>query len=150
MTVADTLEFLLGRWSVERRLSDLDAGRSGTFDGAAWVEPTSGRQSQDGRYARYREAGRLRLDGYDGAASRGLLYHGQHAGSAFITFADGRPFVECDLRSGAWDSEHVCGDDHYAISFLVCSADELREVWRVRGPAKAYDAETTLRRIPKI
>jgi len=39
------------------------------------------------------------------------------------------------------------GADDYQISTVVEPPDLLRETWRVRGPAKRYDATTTLRRV---
>lgn len=64
-----------------------------------------------------------------------------------LHFSDGRPYVELDLRSGAWQAVHDCGADRYEIETVVRSASTIEERWRVRGPAKDYTALTTLTRV---
>lgn len=146
--VPDTVGFVVGRWSVERRITDRYAAGSGVFEGEAAVvlRPTS--EAGGARVADYHERGRMSLARYHGDAERRLRYVGLRTGGALITFADGRPFVDCDLQSGAWSSRHRCGEDVYDIHFEVVSDSELTEVWRVSGPAKSYRARTRARRLP--
>jgi hypothetical protein len=59
-----------------------------------------------------------------------------------IYFVDGRPFVDLDLRTGAWRSAHVCDEDRHEIATLVRSRDVVEERWRVRGPATDFEATT--------
>jgi hypothetical protein len=58
-------------------------------------------------------------------------------------------YVDLDLRSGTWRSLHPCAEDHYEIVTVVRSPDEVEERWRVRGPAKDYEAVTMLRRLDR-
>lgn len=142
MRIADTSGFLLGSWSVERVISDHLSGLAGSFSGTADVHP------QAGGTAQYDEVGTLRYGPRDGAARRSLICVRQPDATVLFTFRDGRRYVDCDLRSGSWQAEHTCGDDHYTLAFHAHSEDVLEELWWVRGPAKNYDARTILRRRP--
>lgn len=139
-TAVDTFRFVLGTWSVERSLEDRRTGTCGSFVGSATVvEVTDGR-------ARYAEEGELCLGAHRGLARRRLLYARRDAASVMAYFADGRPFVDLDLRTGVWRSVHDCGADRYEITTVVREAGVMQERWRVRGPDKDYDAATTLTR----
>ena len=153
----DTFSFLLGGWTVERTIDDRRAGVEGTFRGTLAVDadPALGacrfrglgtRPVTGVRRARYEERGHVRFGDHEGPASRGLVCLGRVDGTMAIEFADGRPFVECDLRTGGWLAGHPCGADRYELRFTVVSTDVLGEHWRVRGPAKDYEAWTTYRR----
>jgi hypothetical protein len=63
-----------------------------------------------------------------------------------VAFADGRPFHPLDLDGGP--VEHRCGEDRYAGSYRLRDADTLDVRWRVTGPAKDLEIETTYRRAP--
>jgi Family of unknown function (DUF6314) len=157
--VPDTLSFLLGSGTVERRIRDARAGADGTFDGTLTVEPEPvsqlephpdpgfGSAATRARRARYEERGLLRLGTFGGPAGRRLVCVGRADGTMLVEFADGRPFVVWDLRSGAWVAHHPCRADHYELRFAVGSADVVEEHWRVGGPAKDYQAWTTYRRV---
>lgn len=97
--------------------------------------------------ARYDEEGELRFGAHVGPATRRLGFTRVGDGAVTLHFADGRPFVDLDLRSGAWSGVHSCGDDRYEITTVVRSHAVVQEHWRVRGPVKAYDAATTLVRV---
>lgn len=97
--------------------------------------------------ARYDEQGELHFGAHVGPASRRLGYTRLSTGAAMLHFVDGRPFVDLDLRSGAWRSAHSCGDDLYEIATIVRSSAVVQENWRVTGPGKGYDAVTTLVRV---
>jgi hypothetical protein len=151
--VEDTLGFLLGRWAVERFIDDRLTGAHGVFRGEATMEEVSGHRSEAGvekRVGIYHEVGELRLGAHCGEARRELRYVAQRDGTALVLFADGRPFVPLDLRSRGWQAHHPCGADSYEIAVEVRSAQEVVERWRVRGPAKDYDAVTTLRRLGPV
>jgi hypothetical protein len=120
---------LTGRWTIERRVRDLQAGASGRFQGIATITP-------DGRWV---EEGVLELGPYRGPARRELRIVGDE-----VQFADGRPFHPLDL-SGA-PVEHVCGDDRYVGRFRRLSADALDVVWEVTGPHKQQRIDTSYRR----
>ena len=145
MTVADTLDFLVGTWTVERLIDDHRSGIRGRFDGTAVLLPEEG--AEPVTRASYQEAGELRFGEHTGPASRRLTYV-RSGGAVLLYFADGRPYTDLDLRSGTWETEHPCVADLYAVRTEVCAPDELRERWRVRGPDKDYDAVTVLRRQP--
>lgn len=146
--VADTLDFLLGGWAVERTLTDYRSGLRGLFHGTADLRvPLPGSGPACPGHARYEEAGLLRFGGYQGTAVRRLDLLRLPDAAVAINFTDGRKFVDCDLRSGSWSAEHRCGKDRYELTFSVRSPDVFDEHWRVLGPAKDYTAWTTLRRL---
>lgn len=150
VVILDTLDFLLGTWRIARVIEDHRSRTCGSFDGMATLTTkTTHRDAARGMRARYEEAGEMRLDGYVGHAHRLLEYRREAADDPrlMLYFADGRPFVDLDLRSGAWQSDHPCGDDRYEIATFVRSDDLVQERWRVRGPTKDYDATTTLLRV---
>lgn len=98
------------------------------------------------RWASYQEVGQLSLGGHEGTATRRLRYRRRVDGAVLMEFGDGRPFVACDLRGGRWQAYHSCGEDRYELRYVVRAQDLLEEHWRVRGPAKDYEAWTTLQR----
>jgi hypothetical protein len=171
MQIADTLGFLLGEWQVTRSIDDRRQGVTGwfegtaSFEGTAWFEGTAsfegtawfgetpdgdqappGRGGGPGSRARYLESGELHLGSHTGLARRRLECRRLHDLAVMLHFSDGRPFVDLDLRSGAWRSDYLCGEDRYQLSTVVHSRDVVRERWRVEGPTKDYEAVTTLTR----
>lgn len=146
--ILDTLAFLMGTWNLDRSIEDHRSGIGGSFAGkAALVKVEPNQRSVLGERARYDEEGELRFGTHVGPASRRLGYRQLNSGAAMLHFADGRPFADLDLRSGAWRSVHSCGDDRYEITTIVRSCRVVQENWRVRGPSKAYEAATTLVRV---
>ena len=144
--VADTFDYLLGRWSVHRSLVHRD-GQAGTFVGTGAFTAVAG-VDESARRARYQEAGSLRFGELSGQATRRLDYvAGTRGGPVAVLFGDGRLFIEVDLTAGSSTAHHRCGEDDYEITIRVLSAGVVEERWRVRGPAKAYDALTTLIRL---
>jgi hypothetical protein len=159
--VADTLELLLGRWCLDRRLTDRRAGVTGRFTGEGQFVPAPGTGRRAGGGAatedaasrccaelRYAEHGELLFGDYAGTASRALIYRGRPDGSADVRFGDGREFYRLDLGSGCWQAGHSCGRDHYAVSWRVLAENLLREHWTATGPGKDYETVTTLSRLP--
>jgi hypothetical protein len=156
MVVTDTLEFLLGTWTVDRSIEDHRSGISGHFRGTAVFAPAEGEPGVEAEgamaagsvavaRASFLETGELTYGGHATPARRGLDYIGRD-GAALLYFTDGRLYIDLDLRAGAWRAEHLCSADRYEVRTVVRSRDQVREEWRVRGPGKDYDATTTLRR----
>ncbi len=139
MDVEDTLSYLNGTWTLSRAIVDHAGGVTGSFDGDAQVRTR-------GRRGRYEERGRLSFGSYDGSAQRALELIGTDDGSVAVQFIDGRPFFALDLSGGICGVVHQCSRDRYELEFEVSSADLLLERWRVRGPAKHYEARTIWRR----
>jgi len=127
----DPIAFLAGRWRVHRRLTDLETGTEGRFDGVADF-------GLDGTWV---ETGRLRFGAYDGEARRVL-----RVVAGGVEFEDGRPFHPLDLTGGACAVEHLCGEDRYAGEYCVLGPDALRVVWFVTGPRKQQVIESVYRR----
>lgn len=147
MEVTDTLAHLIGTWTVARTIRDHRAGADGSFEGTLSVTPEPGGRAAPHWRARYEERGRFRLGAHDGPAARSLVCVGREDGSVLLHLPNGRPFVVCDLRSGTWRACHPCAEDRYDLRFTVVAAEVLEEHWRVRGPAKDYEAWTTYRRV---
>jgi hypothetical protein len=163
LLVTDTLDFLRGRWRIERRIADHRAGGTGTFDGVARFEAEGGEAEgaeaegaeAEGAEAEgaevkgtevlaYHEDGELRFGGHRGPASRSLIYRRRPDGTADVCFADGREFYRLDARSGAWQGQHDCGHDRYTVAGEMLDSGRFRERWRVRGPDKDYEITTIL------
>ena len=147
MVVTDTLDFLIGTWTVERSIDDHRSGISGHFEGTAVLAGLPQDAASVAR-APYQETGELRYGDHAGPARRSLDYV-RRGGAVMLYFTNGRPYVGLDLRSGSWRAEHPCVADLYEVTTIVRTPDELQELWRVRGPDKNYDATTTLRRVPR-
>ncbi|KQM24361.1 hypothetical protein ASL10_14010 [Frigoribacterium sp. Leaf8] len=141
---AETLALLLGRWSVTREIDDHRTGEHARFDGTATIEEA--RAGSD-LVATYDEAGELVVADRRTPATRRLGYGARGDGSLDVRFADGRHFVDLDLRSGAWEAHHPCAPDAYLVETRVLSPTSFEERWTVRGPAKSYDALTTYERV---
>jgi hypothetical protein len=143
----DTLAFLLGAWRLERTITDHRSGTAGSFNGeATLIEIDADGGSSIPERAHYEELGELRFGAHGSSARRTLDYVRLSDGSVLLCFADGRPFIELDLRAGTCRRTHDCGEDVYEIEMAVISDDLVEERWRVRGPAKDYSAVTALSR----
>jgi hypothetical protein len=141
MEIVDTLGFLRGTWAIVRSIEDHRIGTRGSFKGTATLIslPIDSDVALEPR-AHYAEVGELRFGTHTGRARRTLEYRQVDAVTVMIYFADGRPFVDLDLRTGVWQSDHVCGDDRHEIATFVRSGDMVVERWRVRGPMTDYEA----------
>ena len=149
MQITDTLTFLFGTWDLSRSIQDHRSGTRGLFSGrailAAGAGAGAGAGASAGR-ARYDEEGELSFGAHQGPASRHLAYARLDNASVFLYFSNGRPFVDLDLRTGAWHSSHDCVDDRYEIETVVRSDRVIQEFWRVTGPDTSWEAVTTLTR----
>lgn len=162
MRVSDTLAFAAGHWRIERVLADHRSGTQGRFTGQAVLgEPDlpgatatpraattpaaiTAATSGAGAVLSYLETGELRFGPHTGPATRSLCYQGPPDGTVDVRFADGHLFYRLDLRSGHCTAVHQCRADRYEITYLVLGEDLMEERWRVRGPAKDYEATATL------
>lgn len=131
------IALLAGIWDVRRRLLDRRSGRAGEFVGTASFE-------RDRDRLRWIEHGRIRFGGHDGPAGRRLSIVPAPEGW-MVEFDDGRPFHPLVLDRAV---EHVCGDDRYVGEYQLRDPDTLEVRWRVSGPAKDLEIETTYRREP--
>lgn len=145
---SDVLDFLCGRWRIERRIADHRGGGTGTFDGMARFEARGGEahggEAHGGQGLAYHEHGELRFGGHHGPASRSLIYRRRPDGTGDVRFADGREFYRLDARSGYWQGQHDCGRDHYTVAGDILDSGMFQERWRVRGPDKDYEITTIL------
>jgi uncharacterized protein DUF6314 len=98
----------------------------------------------DGDGLRWTEEGRLRFGGHDGPAGRRLAVV-PAGGGWLVKFADGRPFHPLVLDEPV---RHACGEDRYDGRYRLRDPDTLEVRWRVTGPSKDLEIETTYRRVP--
>ncbi len=151
MDVPDAFNYLLGSWSVERRIDDRLSRRIGRFAGSGSFTWSAAADDElravvgvtvppAPSTACYREAGTLRWHGRDVPCGRVLVATPTDAGGAALRFQDGRHFIDVDLRFGVCEERHCCGDDLYLITFRVHSEGCYEETWQVRGPRKDYTA----------
>jgi hypothetical protein len=139
MQVADTLGFLLGEWRLDRVINDYRGAVRASFHGVATV--TTGWQG-----GCYLEISEMCTGAYRGPARRVLRYVTFDDMTLRLSFSDGRPFVDLDLRSGIWWATHPCGEDTHELTTVVLSDDVVEERWHVVGPLTHYAATTTLTR----
>lgn len=148
MEIVDTFTFLLGRWTLERFVTDHRSGMDGRFEGSVVIAEAHTDQNHPfDRRACYDETGTLHFGGHVGTASRRLELVRLEHGAVMLYFADGQPFVDLDFRSGTWRSVHPCGEDHHEVVTVARSLDLVEEHWRVRGPTEDYGAVAILRRL---
>ena len=134
--VTDLAAFLAGRWDVERTLRHGD--ERGAFVGTATFE-------REGDGLVWDEEGELRLESYDGSASRRLRI--VPAPPAWeVRFDDGRPFHPLDLAGGRCAAVHHCGPDLYEGEYVVLGDGALDVFWRVTGPEKDQEIVSRYRR----
>jgi hypothetical protein len=151
MKIADPLDFLMGKWSITRSIYDHLSGTSGLFEGSVvYTEREPGDDSELERRVSYEESGELRFGTHTGEARRHLEYVRRSGTGLEVLFADGRPFIHLDLGTGAWQAIHPCRDDHHEIVITVPSRDQIRELWRVRGPETDYEASALLTRLADV
>jgi len=142
---ARSLDFLIGTWSVERRIDDALSGDVGTFEGTA----TFVREGDDPR-VRFDEAGVVRFGAYSGRASRRLYFSERPDSHIDVRFADGHHFIELDLGAGSSQDHHQCARDGYDVTTTVLDDNRIEERWRVHGPAKDYEALTLMTRVSEF
>ena len=149
--IADTLSFLIGNWDIRRSITDHLSATDGSFAGrATLVVQGDGRGPGRPDEALYRESGNASFGTHTGPATRELRYVRRGESAVMLYFSDGRPFVDLDLTRGEWRSLHPCGEDRYETVTIVRSENTVEERWRVRGPAKDYEAVTFLTRLPPV
>jgi hypothetical protein len=141
-----TVGFLSGDWNVERRICDHRGGQVGSFRGTASYRSGAGSASAQQATLTYVESGELRLGSHRGPAGRSLLILDAGDGTADVRFADGREFYRLDLRAGSCTAAHPCRADRYHVTVTRLSADSFAETWRVTGPEKDYELQTTYTR----
>ncbi|MGD3108332.1 DUF6314 family protein [Streptomyces sp. YGL11-2] len=139
--VPDAAAYLAGRWHIERAVYDLRTGAEGSFRGTADFRPDGA-----GGALLHVEEGELAWGGAVHPATRTLRLLPRPDGTAAVTFADGRPFHDLDLRTGRWTAGHPCAEDHYAGTFTAVGADRWDLEWRVGGPAKEQLLRSVYRR----
>lgn len=139
--IGDLAAYLLGRWSVERRIDHASGGPRARFFGVA----TCSRRGIG--ILAYSEHGRLDIGRRCLEARRDLEYRLVTRASAAVHFTDGEFFHVLDLSRGHHRVRHLCGDDTYSGSFLAVSCETLLVQWNVIGPTKSYASTTLFRRL---
>ncbi|WP_030661779.1 DUF6314 family protein [Streptomyces rimosus] len=142
----DAAAYLAGWWTIDRTVADVRTGTQGTFHGTAHYHPENPGAGTAPVPLRHIEEGHLTWNGTTTPATRTLRLHPRPDGTAAITFADGRPFHDLDLRTGHWTTRHPCAADLYEGEFTVVSEGEWHLTWRVGGPAKEQLLRSVYRR----
>jgi Family of unknown function (DUF6314) len=143
----ETLDFLLGRWRVERTVTDHRRDDQGHFRGTATFTLLDETLNAESRRVRFDEVGDYSSGDYHGEARRSLEYVALSDSRVAVTFVDGHHFIELNLVSGESRAEHLCNLDRYEITTVIQHRDLVEERWRVEGPEKDYDAVTSLQRV---
>lgn len=141
MGVDDLKRFLEGTWSLERAIRDDRQVGNGVLGGSAAFLP-------EGNCLLYREIGRLRFGNYDDEVSREYRYSFPEPCIAQVSFADGRPFHDLDLRGGEACVRHLCGNDIYDGVIRTETLNRWSAVWTVSGPRKSLQISSCYQRTP--
>jgi hypothetical protein len=136
-TAALTVDELIGRWSLARRVADRLTGRQGTARGELVIAP-------DGPGLRWQEQGTLTWAEADRPVSRTYLLR-EHGDGWWVEFADGRPFHP--WRPGT-PVTHPCRADVYT-GLVTVDGDRIRTLWDVRGPARDQRLVTRFARLQR-
>ncbi len=78
----------------------------------------------------------MTLGAYLGEAIRRYLFRFAGAGTAMVSFEDGRPFHRLELRNGLARVRHDCGPDLYEGRYRLLGPDQWLLSWRITGPRK--------------
>lgn len=139
--VPDVLAYLAGTWQVDRTARDVAGNTEGHFSGTtvfSWAD--------DGLL--HHESGTFTWRGTPRPAERTLRFlPDDDPAVAHVTFADGRPFHDLDLRTGRHTADHPCALDLYRGEFEVDDERSWRTRWRVAGPAKDLILTTSYTRL---
>ena len=95
---------------------------------------------------RWEEQGTLVWPSFRGPASRSYRVTADPTGLMSIRFPDLRLLCTLELRSGAAQGEHLCGEDTYRMALAVPSFSTVEYSWDVTGPAKDLLLSTVLTR----
>lgn len=129
---------LVGRWDLDRRVTDRLTGITGRMRGTLRVSHDADRVGEPGSLSpleglRWEEEGTLRWEGTRLHASRNLALRVVD-GEWWMTFEGGGLFHR--WRPGEL-LEHPCGADRYVGRLdLDPSGGRMRIVWEVNGPSK--------------
>ncbi|MGR3802296.1 DUF6314 family protein [Marinibacterium profundimaris] len=139
---ARCLEDFLGRWRLEREITDA-LGPPARFEGFAEWRPEGGAdaRSEDAPLLCV-ETGQLEVSGQGRfAAERRYLW----APDLSVFFADGRFFHQVPPVGGP--AEHWCDPDHYRVLYDFSDWPRFRTTWEVSGPRKSYRMVSDYRRV---
>jgi len=137
--VDDLADFLIGRWSVDRRVEDRLLNVKHHFSGVAEIS-----YERDDIW--YRETGVFRVQGAELVSAQARRYVPQSSAVVDVYFADGRFFHNLDLRDGTWCCVHLCGSDRYEGETSAHDVDHWTTLWRVTGLQKNLTLITHYRR----
>jgi Family of unknown function (DUF6314) len=84
----------------------------------------------------FEERGVMTLGGYLGEAIRRYVFRFTDAGTALVSFEDGRPFHHLELRNGSACVRHDCEPDLYEGRYRLLGPDQWLLSWRITGPRK--------------
>ncbi|HEY1486176.1 MAG TPA: DUF6314 family protein [Micromonosporaceae bacterium] len=125
-------ERLVGRWRLNRRMTDRRTGRIGCFHGELRITHS----------LEWIEEGTMTWGDHRGPATRKLLLRKETDGW-WMRFADARPFHPWLIGEPV---DHLCGEDHYR-GLITVADDRMRIGWDVTGPRKDQRIDSRLRRI---
>ena len=140
--VDDLASFLVGSWQLTREIIDRRTDTTTWMSGTANVHVDTNVLVQQ-------ENGLLDLGDQQIDSSSSRRYLLRDPAVADVTFEDGRPFHDLDLRTGSWSPTYLCGADKYEGKFIVIDQTQWTTTWTVTGPAKdmtlvsSYERGTT-------
>lgn len=120
----------VGTWQLSRTIEQRDGARF-LFVGEAhftWRDT----------HLLYQEAGQVTApNGNVMPAQRSYIWQQLAAGKFDVLFDDKRYFHSFSAETP--NAEHLCGDDHYKVSYTFVSWPIWTSTWQVKGPRKDYE-----------
>lgn len=132
-------EAFLGRWQLQRTITDRHAGQVGQLGGQATFTASGPNRLN------YHETGALRLGGGPAmTAERSYIWVFDGSG-VVVSFADGAAFHRFLPAGHAAGTDHPCGADLYRVQYDFTSWPHWRATWVVSGPRKDYTSQSDYR-----
>lgn len=121
-----------GNWTLERKIEDRLAGRSGQLIGSVAL-------SRDDEGLVFRETGEMTFPGQPPlTASRVYLWRRGRGGAVNVFFENGAPFHDFTLARTMPEASHFCDPDMYNVTYNLTRWPMWTSDWRVVGPRKNY------------
>lgn len=131
------LQDFAGAWQLSRQILQ-SSGEAFQFKGAANFTPS-------GSHFLYHESGVVTAsDGRTLHAERAYLWQQGTDGKIDVLFDDNRYFHTFSAVEPT--AKHLCGDDHYVVTYRFDDWPCWQSTWQVNGPRKDYQMSSLYRR----
>lgn len=131
LTAAD----FVGRWQIQRQITDLRILESGTLEGEAIYTDVDG-------VLHYNERGTLRFAGGAPVLAERRYRWIFEENDVRVTHDDDTPFHSFARVGASEATPHLCGADMYNGTYAFARFPDWQVTWTVKGPRKDYRSVT--------